>query len=360
MTARCLIIAEAGVNHNGDMALAEALVDAAADAGADAVKFQTFQATKVAATYAPKAAYQKRTTENSESQLEMLQRLELSQNEHKTLIDRCEAKGGLQFMSSPFDVESVRFLAYDLNLPTLKIPSGEITNGPLLLCAAQSGKDLIVSTGMSDLNDVRHALSVIAFGMMNRNGKPNGDDLDMILNDEESLKILRNRVSLLHCTSAYPTDVTDVNLRAMDTLADTFGTRIGYSDHTLGATVAVAAVARGATIIEKHMTLDCSMPGPDHFASLEPDAFKEMVDAIRVAEAALGSTVKAPSPSEIDTRNVARKSLIARVPITTGDKFTGANIDSIRPSDGISPMRYWDFIGRTATRDYAAGEQIDE
>lgn len=336
MSGVSYIIAEAGVNHNGDPALAHKLIDAAAEAGADAVKFQTFSADAVATEAAPKAAYQTETTGAGENQRAMLARLELSKPAHHDLLAHCR-RSGLEFLSTPFDLESLAFLTDELDLPTLKIASGEITNRPLLEAAAHSGKKLILSTGMCMLGDVEAALAVL----------------------ENVAGGLKGRVSLLHCVSQYPAPAEDVNLKAMATLRRAFGLPVGLSDHTAGTAVAIAAAALGAAIIEKHFTLDRTLPGPDHRASLEPGELKEMVTGIRTVEAAMGDGRKAPQPSELETRDVARRSLVAGRAITAGDAFSEDNIAVMRPGGGISPMRLPEVLGRTAPRDFDPGEMIE-
>lgn len=350
-----LVIAEAGVNHNGDKDMALALVDAAADAGADVVKFQTFKAEEVVSATAPKAAYQARTTDAAESQLEMLRRLELAPACHHKLAERCAARG-IRFLSTPFDVDSLRFLADDMKLPTLKIASGEITNGPLLLEAGKSGCDIILSTGMSTLEEVGEALAVLAFGMSRPAQTPSETAFDDAFESSAGKAALEKRVVLLHCTSEYPAPLEDVNLKAMDTLSDVFGLPVGLSDHTDGIAVAIAAAARGAAIIEKHFTLDRSLPGPDHKASLEPDRLKDMIDGIRAVGQALGDGVKSPMPSEMSNREVVRKSLVALRAIANGETFSEENLGAKRPGSGISPMKFWDWLGRPATRDYSRDE----
>ena len=364
------IIAEAGVNHNGDRDRALALVDAAADAGADAVKFQTFDADALAVANAPKAAYQNETTDAAESQLEMLKRLELPHNLHRELIERC-AEREIQFLSTPFDSGSLRFLAEDLGLQMLKIPSGEITNGPLLLQTGMSGCKIILSTGMSTLNEVEQALGVLAFGMTEPGGKPSRAAFAAAFESEGGKAALAGKVTLLHCTTEYPAPVEDANLRAMETMRDAFGLRVGLSDHTEGTAVPIAAVAMGAEIIEKHLTLNRSLPGPDHKASLEPAELTEMIagiraaeeelsDGIRAVEYAMGDGVKHPQPSEMKNMAIARKSLVALKPIKAGEAFTEDNLGVKRPGTGASPMEYWERLDRMAERDFGTDETINE
>lgn len=331
---KTLIIAEAGVNHNGDIELARELVRVAATAGADMVKFQTFVADKIAATSAPKADYQLASTGSAETQKDMIARLELSRVDHEQLIEECR-QHGIAFFSTGFDAESIDMLV-ELGLDRLKIPSGEITNLPLLRHYASKGLPIILSTGMASIGEVEAAVEVLTGG-----------------------GISRSDIVVLHCNTEYPTPMVDVNLRAMTTLGAALDVEIGYSDHTAGIEVAIAAVALGARVIEKHFTLDREMPGPDHKASLEPDELRHMVNAIRnVEQALLGDGVKRPSPSEFKNRVIARRSLVAAKPIATGEPFTSDNLTSKRPGDGISPMRWDEVIGQLAPRSFAADEVI--
>ncbi len=350
------VIAEAGVNHNGDIAKALALVDVAATAGADAVKFQTFTASSVISVHAEKAAYQKQTTDAAESQVDMVAKLELSHADHAQLAERCGERG-IAFLSTPFDLDSLDFLVNEMGLTTLKISSGEITNAPLLLAAARSGRDIILSTGMSTMDEVRDALAVLAFGYASTTGAtPNAAKFTRAL---EQADALQGKVTLLHCTTEYPTPYEDVNLRAMDSLREAFGLVVGLSDHTVGIAVAIAAVARGAQVIEKHFTLDRALPGPDHAASLESDELTAMVAAIRATEAALGDGNKRLMPSEAANRDIARKSLVALRPIAEGEEFTEQNLTAKRPGNGISPMAYWRVLGTVAQRAYQTDEAIE-
>ena len=334
MRGSTLIIAEAGVNHNGSIETAGQLIETAADAGADLVKFQTFSADRLVTGTASKADYQLETTSTRESQHEMIRKLELSREMHEELIAHCK-KCGVGFFSTGFDPQSVDLLA-ELGLDRFKIPSGEITNLPYLRHIGQYGKPVILSTGMARLGEIEAALEVLE-----ASGTP------------------RERVTVLHCNTEYPTPMADVNLKAMLAIRDALGVQVGYSDHTLGIEVPIAAVAMGATVIEKHFTLDRNLPGPDHRASLEPDELKAMVQAIRNIELALsGDGLKRPSPSESKNLEIARKSLVALVPIKAGEPFTEANLGVKRPGSGISPMRWDDFIGRPANRDYQADELI--
>ena len=353
------IIAEAGVNHNGDPGLAFDLVEAAAGSGADAVKFQTFRAQDVISADAPKAAYQTRVTSADETQLEMALKLEFGEDVFFDIRDRCHIHG-IQFLSTPFEINSVRFLAKKMDLTTLKLPSGEITNGPFLLEAALSRKKIILSTGMSTLDEVEAALGVLAFGFLGADEPPGEEPFRLAFASAEGQTALKEKVSLLHCTTEYPAPFADVNLRAMDTLSAAFGLPVGLSDHTPGIAVPIAAVARGAPIIEKHFTLDRSLPGPDHKASLEPGELKAMVDGIRAVEMAMGDGEKRPMPSEIKNMDIARKSLVTKTPVKAGEPFSEDNLTAKRPGTGLSPMSYWQWLGRPAKRDYAADELIDE
>lgn len=354
--ARTYIIAEAGVNHNGSLDIAKKLIDVAADAGADAVKFQTFKADKLVSRSATKAEYQIRTTDAEESQHEMIRKLELDEDAHKILIEHCKTCG-IEFLSTPFDLDSLELLTGCFDISCIKIPSGDITNGPLLLKAAQTGKPIILSTGMSTLGEIEEALGVMAFGYLSKIG-PSIAAFRTAYFSSQGQSILKDKVTLLHCTTEYPAPVEDVNLKAMDTLISAFGLPVGYSDHTEGIAVPIAAVARGAVVIEKHFTLDCTLPGPDHKASLEPTELKQMVAAIRIVEQALGNGRKCPAPSELKNMCVARKSLVAGCPVTVGDTFTSENLAIKRPGNGLSPMQYWDLLTRKAGRNYYADEAV--
>lgn len=331
--SRTFIIAEVGVNHNADLEMADKLIDAAVAAGADAIKFQTAIPELVATGFAQKASYQKQTSGADESQLEMIRKIHFPLDVYKGLKENCERKG-IMFFSSAFDMTSLAFLE-TLGQFCHKVPSGEITNLPYLREIGRYGKPVILSTGMANMGEIEAAIGVL-----------------------DAAGLSRDRITVLHCNTEYPTPMQDVNLRAMQTIASAFDVAVGYSDHTEGIEVAVAAVALGACMIEKHLTLDRNLPGPDHQASLEPDQFRAMVAAIRNIERALGSAVKRPSPSEIRNAPIARRSLVAAVPIKAGEKFTAANVLAKRPSTGISPMRWDDVIGRVAPRDFDADEFI--
>ena len=353
------IIAEAGVNHNGSPELAKELVAAAADAGADAVKFQTFRAEKLASASARKAVYQKETTNAEESQVDMLRKLELPLNVYPELIALCKEKG-IDFLSTPFEADSLRFLTEECRIPRIKIPSGEITNGPFLLEIARTGLPVIMSTGMSTLGEVETALSVLAYGYLHDEAPNNSLDFSRAYEGTQGHGILQEKVSLLHCTTEYPAPFDEVNLAAMDTLKNAFGLPVGYSDHTEGIAIPWAAVARGAEIIEKHFTLDKTLPGPDHKASLAPDELAMMVRGIRQIEKSIGNAWKAPTERERKNLPIARKSLVAKRNIRAGEVFTAANLGVKRPASGTNPMRYWCLLGKRAGRNYETDEPIRE
>ena len=351
------IIAEAGVNHNGNIEIARQLVDVAAAAGADAVKFQTFKAGNVISKYAPKADYQKKTTAGTESQLDMVRKLELDEAAHLILIEHCQLRN-IEFLSTPFDLASIDLLADKLNLPLLKIPSGEITNGPYLLHIARTGKPVILSTGMSSLGEIETALGVLAFGYLSASDQPSCENFFHTYCSSAGQNILAQKVTLMHCTTEYPAPFDEINLRALATMQTAFGLPVGLSDHTQGIAVSIAAVALGAKIIEKHFTLNKNLPGPDHKASLEPAELTAMITAIKQVEAALGNRQKVPMPSELMNRDIARKSLFAAVPIQKGEAFTLNNLTAKRPGNGLSPMQYWEVIGKRAKKDYDPDEPI--
>ncbi|PKQ68849.1 N-acetylneuraminate synthase [Labilibaculum manganireducens] len=331
---RTLIIAEAGVNHNGSLERAKRMVDVAAIAGVDYIKFQTFKAEALVSKGAKQAEYQtKNLGGKNDSQYEMLKALELSETNHDELIEYCHQKG-VGFLSTAFDMMSLDYLN-SLNIPFWKIPSGELTNLPYLQKIASLDKDIVLSTGMADLSEIEAAINVL---------EKNGSD--------------RSRMTILHCNTEYPTPMCDVNLKAMITIQEAFKTKIGYSDHTLGIEVAIAAVALGATVIEKHFTLDRNLEGPDHKASLEPDELKQMVKCIRNIENAMGDGVKRPSASEMKNKIAARKSIVADCAIKKGDVFSETNLSVKRPGNGISPMLWNEILGKTADRDYKADDLI--
>jgi N,N'-diacetyllegionaminate synthase len=329
-----LIIAEAGVNHNGDINLARQLIDVAAEAGADLVKFQTFIADNLVAKHAEKADYQNQTTDASESQYDMIRKLELTRDMHVSLIEHCKSQG-IQFFSTGFDPESIDLLV-DLGLDSFKVPSGEITNLPYLRHVGRYGKPVILSTGMSSL-----------------------DEIEMALNILEQAGTPRSRITVLHCNTEYPTPMIDVNLNAMLTIRDTLGVKVGYSDHTSGIEVPIAAVALGATVIEKHFTLDRNLSGPDHQASLEPNELKAMIVAIRNIEKAMGDGIKRPSSSEAKNKPIARKSLVAACAIREGEVFSVHNLTVKRPGTGLSPMSWDEVMGHKSPRDFFVDELIE-
>lgn len=331
---KIFIIAEAGVNHNGDVETAKKMIDAAVKAGADAVKFQTFVPEDLVSKKAPKAEYQKSTTDAGESQLEMLKKLSLSADVHKELIEHCK-KRKIQFLSTPFDMDSINLLN-NSGLETFKIPSGEITNFPYLKKIGSLKKKIIMSTGMADMKEIGRAMKILV--------------------EAGSLK---DDITLLHCNTEYPTPLEDVNLLAMVSMKKRFGVKVGYSDHTLGIEIPVVAAALGAEVIEKHFTLDRKAEGPDHRASLEPEDLEAMVSAIRNIEKATGNGIKKPSPSEMKNMVIARKSIVALKAIKKGEVFTEKNITAKRPGSGISPMKWDSVIGKKAKRDFEPDEMIE-
>ena len=338
MSKSCIIIAEAGVNHNGDLGMARELVKAAAEAGADYVKFQTFSADKLVTRTAKQAAYQKKNLQSGEddSQYNMLKKLELTREDHYELIKTCNYYG-IRFLSTAFDNDNLIFLMKDLDLDYIKIPSGELTNYPYLRLAAQLNKPIILSTGMALLDEIKETVELLV-----RLGVP------------------REKIFVLHCTTEYPALVSEVNLKAMDTIAEATGCKVGYSDHTMGIDVSVAAAARGAAVLEKHFTLDRSLPGPDHPASLEPDELKQMVIAVRNVQRAIGDGIKKPASSrEIGNRAAARKSIVAAKAIRAGEVFTEDNLTTKRPGTGISPMTWEEVLGQKAKRDFAENDLIE-
>ena len=359
VTMSVYIIAEVGVNHNGSLELAKKLVESAAEAGADAVKFQTFHAEQLASASAQKAAYQKEKTDAGESQVDMLRKLELPLDAYPELIALCKGKG-VDFLSTPFETDSLRFLVEECHISNIKIPSGEITNGPFLLEIARTGLPVILSTGMSMLGEVETALSVLAYGYLH-DDVPNGSgDFVRAYGEAQKRGILREKVSLLHCTTEYPAPFDEVNLAAMKTMEHAFGLTVGYSDHTEGIAIPMAAAARGAEIIEKHFTLDKTLPGPDHKASLSPDELAEMIRGIRQIENVIGNGYKAPTLREEANLVVVRKSLVAKRAIREGEIFSADNLAVKRPASGTNPMRYWELLGKRASCDYEADELIQE
>jgi N,N'-diacetyllegionaminate synthase len=329
-----LIIAEAGVNHNGDIELGKQLIDVAAEAGADLVKFQTFRATDLATNTAQLAGYQKKAIGDQQSQLEMLSQLELRPEAHRVLIEHCSARG-IGFFSTAFDIPSIDLLN-SLGQSLFKIPSGELTNKPYLRHIGGLGKQIILSSGMATLREIEEAIEVLEQAGSSRVG-----------------------ITVLHCTSEYPAPMKDVNLRAMQSIRDALGVEVGYSDHTRGIEISIAAVALGARVIEKHITLSREMPGPDHSASLEPHELQEMVRSIRNLEDAMGDGVKVPSAGELNNREVVRKSLVASSRIKAGELFSAENLTVKRPGTGVSPMRWDEVIGTRSPRDFSQDELIE-
>jgi N-acetylneuraminate synthase len=359
MNRRTLIIAEAGVNHNGDCRLALQLVEIAARAGADVVKFQSFRADRLATAEALKADYQQATTGREQSQLDMLRALELSDEDEQRIADAC-ARGGITYMSTPFDAESATHLVKKIGVSSIKVGSGDLTNAPLLLHLARFRLPIILSTGMATLAEVEQALGVVAFGFLNdASAVPTSASFSQALLQEEAWRQLREKITLLHCTTEYPASPQSVNLRAMATLKNAFGLSVGFSDHTKGIHVAVAAVALGACVIEKHFTLDKSLSGPDHRASLEPAELAAMIKSIREVEHAMGDGRKFPAAEEIANRTIARRSLVATSPIRSGEKFSVQNVGVKRPGNGVSPIEYWAYLGKTAKRNYSADEALE-
>ena len=330
---KVFIIAEAGVNHNGSIEVAKKLIDVAVEAGADAVKFQTFKAEKLVSKNAQKAEYQKQTTDKNESQFEMIKKLELDIEAHEKLITYCKTRN-IMFLSTPFDHDSINLLN-NLGLEVFKIPSGEITNLPYLRHIGSLNKKVILSTGMANLGEIESALGILS-----------------------SAGTKMENITVLHANTEYPTPIEDVNLKAMVTIGNAFGVKFGYSDHTLGIEVPIVAVALGASVIEKHFTLDKNMEGPDHKASLEPDELKAMVSTIRNIAKALGDGIKKPSKSELKNIQVARKSIVASHDIKIGEILDENNLAVKRPGNGISPMRWDEIIGTVAKKDYKEDELI--
>ncbi len=356
--SRTFLIAEVGVNHNGDLNKALELIDIASESGADAVKFQTFISEDLTSKYAQKASYQQSNAKRNESQLEMLKKLELSKSHYHSIIARCMERN-IKFMSTAFDSESLKFLTQQLKVEILKIPSGEITNGPFLFEHARTGLDIILSSGMSSTKEVEDALAFICFGYLNPKKHLNPEDVFRCYQTEEGKSVLKDKVVILHCTSQYPAPIEDINLNALKTLKRKFGLRIGYSDHSLGFLVSSNAISLGAEVIEKHITLDKSLPGPDHSASLEPNEFKEFVDVIRRTELFLGDGIKKITSSELEIKDVARKSIVANQPIKKGEIFTEENLTIKRPGTGITPMKIWDLYGIASPKDFLKDEIIE-
>lgn len=342
---RCKIIAEVGVNHNGDINLAIELIDRAVYCGADYVKFQCFSSSALVTPHARKAPYQEKGNGQNESQFEMLSRLELTEKNHLQIVQHCKARN-IEYLASAFNERAIDFLSKQLGQKKLKIGSGELTNGPLLLKAARSGMEIFLSTGMSFLSEVEEAISVIAFGMTQQREPQSRDDLKSILTMPSARDLIKKKLTLLHCTSEYPAPIEDINLLAMKTMKDAFGVRVGYSDHARGNAMSIAAVAHGATLIEKHLTLDRNMHGPDHAASIEPEEFLTLVQDIRAVEKGIGCGIKQPSEVELINSKIVRKRIVSCKKLNAGDKITRNDITTKRSSKGICSMNYWDIIGR--------------
>lgn len=346
----CFIIAEAGVNHNGDYDNAIRLVELAADAGVDAVKFQTFQAEKLVTASAMKAGYQVTNTGDGGRQYEMLKQLEMPNSWHFQLQELCE-KRGVEFISTPFDVDSLHFLVNELDVKRLKLGSGEIGNAPLLYEAGLSRKPVIISTGMASLQEIRLSLGAFLCGAL-KVGRPTLADFEKALSDPQAAEILLERVWLLQCTTSYPAPLDQIHLRVMGTLRHEFGTKVGFSDHSEGIIASIVAVAMGAAVIEKHFTLDKTMEGPDHLASVEPNELGALVEAIRTAETTMGSAEKVCSSLEVGIMPAARKSLVLLADIEAGETFTEDNLGVMRPGGGISPIHYWETLGTKAKQKF--------
>lgn len=358
-TNKTLIIAEAGVNHNGDKQMALDLIDAAAKAGADIVKFQTFKAHKLVTQHAEQADYQIENSGKKESQLDMLKALELEQTLHFELQAAAEAKN-IEFLSTAFDDDSLDFLVNEVGVKRLKVPSGELTNAPFVLKHAQAGLPLIISTGMATMSDIEQALAVIAFGGLNPKSTPESIDACwQAYHSFEGQQFIQQNVTILHCTTEYPAPPTEINLRVMATFKQSFNTEVGYSDHSEGIAVPIAAAALGAKIIEKHFTLDKTLPGPDHKASLEPSELTQMINGVRVVDQALGVSVKSVQPSEFKNSFVARKSLVATAKVEPGEVFTESNLGVMRPGTGLSPALYWQVLGSVSSKAYEVGDLIE-
>ena len=358
MGTKVYIIAEAGVNHNGDIELARQLVREGATAGVNAVKFQTFRPEKLVTQNAEKAAYQKVTTGSQESQLAMLQKLTLRDENYVELEQLCR-ECGVEFISTPFDSDSLRFLTTEMDMPFIKVPSGEITNAPFLWQISRTQKPVVLSTGMATLGEIENALAILACGYLSSVFPTSFQEVREVYVSAVGQKVLQDKVQLLHCTTQYPAPAQQANLLAIDTMKRAFGLPVGYSDHTEGITIPVAAVARGAQIIEKHFTLDKNMPGPDHKASLEPGELKKMVQAIRAVEEAIGTGIKIPAADEVPNIPIVRKCLVAARDIAAGEVFSLENLTAKRAGKGIDPMTIWDVLGKRANRNYREDETVE-
>lgn len=352
------IIAEVGVNHNGSLEMAKELIKVAKDSGANAVKFQTFKAESLVTKNAEQAEYQIKNLKGSSSQFEMLKKLELSYEEFEHLQAFCKMQN-IEFLSTPFDVDSADFLIDRLGIDKVKIPSGELTNAPFLHYIATKGNKMIVSTGMADLDEIHEALSYIAYGFANPTEPVNEQHVKTFYHTDHAKALLHEHVVLLHCTTQYPAPTESINLKAIKTLEQEFQVPVGFSDHSAGINLAMVAVGMGATVVEKHFTLDRSLEGPDHKASLEPDELKAFVSGIREVETALGDGIKRPSENEFQNRIPARKSIVAKESIRAGEEFTMSNITVKRPGSGIEPKKYWALLGKKASRDFKEDELIE-
>lgn len=359
MSQSTYIIAEAGVNHNGSFSMAKQLVDVAKEAGADAVKFQTFRAENLVTKDAQQANYQIENLGEVTSQYEMLKKLELSFEEFKTLKYYCD-EIGIEFLSTPFDYDSVDFLVEELQMQTVKIPSGELTNSPFIHYIATKQKKMIISTGMATMDEIHEALAFVAYGLARTMDDVSVRSVYSFYKTNEAKEVLKKYVTVLHCTTEYPAPFETINLKAMNHLEKELELSIGFSDHSQGIAVPIAATGMGATIIEKHFTLDRELPGPDHLASLEPSELVLMIEGIRQIESALGTGVKEPTSMEFKNRVAARKSIVASVNIKQGETLVVSNMSIKRPGNGISPSKYWSLIGKKATKFYQKDELIDE
>jgi N-acetylneuraminate synthase len=354
---KTLVIAEAGVNHNGDERIAIDLINSAFECGADIVKFQTFKASSLVTKYAKKAEYQSKNTSGDSSQYEMLKDLELSHESHLRLQSHC-LDLGIEFLSTAFDSSSLFFLTNKLQLKLLKIPSGEITNLPLVLEYARTGSEIIMSTGMSSISEIKLALGALAFGYLNKEDKPSLSLFEEAFSSKDGQSILKKKVTLLHCVTQYPAPLNEINLSAMRTMTEIFDLKVGYSDHTEGINASLAAVALGAKVIEKHFTMDKMMEGPDHKASLDPDELKEMISSIREVESMKGDGIKKLMPCEVKNKVIARKSIVALHSVKKGEVFTKENLTFKRPGSGKSPSNFWDLVGKIAEKDYEVDDLI--
>lgn len=356
--ANTFIIAEAGVNHNGSLEMAFQLIDAAIDAGADAIKFQTYKTENLVTRTANQAEYQEKNIGEVSSQFDMLKKLELSYDDFIQLKHYCD-ENKIKFLSTPFDLDSVDFLIRDLGLGLMKIPSGEITNGPYIYKIATYGVKVILSTGMATVDEIHNALAFLAYGY-SKQVDVSFENAMAFYETKEAKQLLKDKVCVLHCTTEYPTPFDDINLNAMDSIKEGFHLPVGLSDHSEGILVPIAAVAKEATIIEKHFTLDKALPGPDHKASLEPPELKKMVKSIRTIEKTLGDSQKKPTNEELKNKDVARKSLVAAKPIKKGDVFTFENLAVKRPGTGVEPYYLWDYLGEESQSNYEEDEVIQK